>query len=80
MKKGIVFAGCSFTYGHGLEYYSSNNEYIDKPEINIVSIQDDVLFKTFPNFNISIFKIIVLLFIILIIRKMFNKINRTLEK
>jgi hypothetical protein len=44
--KGIVFAGCSFTYGHGLEYYSSNNEYIDKPEIQITSIQDDVLIKT----------------------------------
>lgn len=42
----MVFAGCSFTYGHGLEYYSPNNEYIDKPEIQITSIQDDVLIKT----------------------------------
>ena len=44
--KGIVFAGCSFTYGHGLEYYSPNNEYINRPEILITQIQDDVLIKT----------------------------------
>jgi len=44
--KGIVFAGCSFTYGHGLEYYSSNNEYIDKPEIQITEVQDNALIKT----------------------------------
>ena len=36
--KGIVFAGCSFTYGHGLEYYSPNNEYINRPEILITQI------------------------------------------
>jgi hypothetical protein len=52
--KGIVFAGCSFTYGHGLEYYSPNNEYIDKPDIQINGVQDNVLIKTreelrFPN-------------------------------
>ena len=44
--KGIIFAGCSFTYGHGLEYYSPNNEYIDRPEILITQIQDNVLIKT----------------------------------
>ena len=44
--KGIVFAGCSFTYGHGLEYYSSNNEYIDKPEIQITGVVDPILITT----------------------------------
>jgi hypothetical protein len=44
--KGIVYAGCSFTYGHGLEYYSPNNQYIDKPEIQITSVFDDVLYST----------------------------------
>lgn len=44
--KGIVFAGCSFTYGHGLEYYSPNNQYIDKPEIQITTVVDDVLHET----------------------------------
>ncbi len=44
--KGIVFAGCSFTYGHGLEYYSPNKDYIDKPEIQITYIEDNVLIKT----------------------------------
>jgi hypothetical protein len=44
--KGIVYAGCSFTFGHGLEYYSPNNEYIDKPEIQITSINKKILHET----------------------------------
>lgn len=42
----MVFAGCSFTFGHGLEYYSSNNQYIDKPEILITNIGDITLHNT----------------------------------
>ena len=34
--KGMVFAGCSFTYGHGLEYYSPNNQFINKPKTIII--------------------------------------------
>jgi hypothetical protein len=44
--KGIIFAGCSFTFGHGLEYYSDDNKYIDKPEILITSINNVKLYKT----------------------------------
>lgn len=44
--KGIVYAGCSFTWGHGLEYYSPNNQYIDRPEIQITSVVDNILTKT----------------------------------
>jgi hypothetical protein len=44
--KGMVFAGCSFTYGHGLEYYSPNNQFINKPEIQITQVKDNLLFKT----------------------------------